>query len=71
MSPEQVRGEKGSFTTATDVYGLGSILYALLTGHAPFVGTSLAETLDKVRGDAPEPPRRSTPACPATSRSSV
>ena len=56
MSPEQVRGEKGSFTTATDVYGLGSILYALLTGHAPFVGSSLAETLDKVRGDAPEPP---------------
>ncbi len=56
MSPEQVRGEKGSFTTATDVYGLGSILYALLTGHPPFVGSSLAETLDKVRDDAPEPP---------------
>ena len=58
MSPEQVKGEKGSFTTATDVYGLGSIFYALLTGHAPFVGSSLAETLDKVRGDAPEPPAR-------------
>jgi eukaryotic-like serine/threonine-protein kinase len=56
MSPEQVRGEKGSYTTATDVYGLGSILYALLTGHAPFVGSSLAETLDKVRGDPPESP---------------
>ncbi len=56
MSPEQVRGDKGSFTTATDVYGLGSILYALLTGHAPFLGSSLAETLDKVRGTAPEPP---------------
>jgi tetratricopeptide (TPR) repeat protein len=56
MSPEQVRGERGSFTTATDVYGLGSIFYALLTGHAPFVGSSLAETLDKVRGDSPEPP---------------
>ncbi len=58
MSPEQVRGDKGAFTTATDVYGLGSILYALLTGHAPFVGSSLAETLDKVRGEAPEPPRK-------------
>ncbi len=56
MSPEQVRGEKGSFTTATDVYGLGSIFYALLTGHAPFLGSSLAETLDKVRAAAPEPP---------------
>jgi tetratricopeptide (TPR) repeat protein len=56
MSPEQVKGEKGSFTTATDVYGLGSILYALLTGHAPFLGSSLAETLDRVRDDAPRPP---------------
>jgi serine/threonine-protein kinase len=58
MSPEQARGEKGAFTTATDVYGLGSILYALLTGKAPFAGSSLAETLDKVRDAAPEPPRR-------------
>ncbi len=58
MSPEQARGDKGSLTTATDVYGLGSILYALLTGNAPFVGSSLAETLDKVRAAAPEPPTR-------------
>jgi serine/threonine-protein kinase len=58
MSPEQARGERASLSTATDVYGLGSILYALLTGQAPFTGTSLAETLDKVRGATPEPPGR-------------
>jgi tetratricopeptide (TPR) repeat protein len=45
-------------TTASDVYGLGSTLYALLAGRAPFEGSSLAETLDMVRGLTPEPPSR-------------
>jgi tetratricopeptide (TPR) repeat protein/tRNA A-37 threonylcarbamoyl transferase component Bud32 len=58
MSPEQANGRRGSITTATDVYGLGAILYALLTGKAPFGGDSVDETLDAVRNRPPESPRK-------------
>jgi tRNA A-37 threonylcarbamoyl transferase component Bud32/tetratricopeptide (TPR) repeat protein len=58
MSPEQANGRRGTITTATDVYGLGAILYALLTGKAPFGGDSVAETLDAVRSRPPERPAR-------------
>ena len=62
--PEQAAGRRGSITTATDVYGLGAILYALLTGKAPFGGDSVIETLEAVRTRPPESPRKLNASVP-------
>ncbi len=58
MSPEQTTGRRGTITTATDVYGLGAILYAMLSGRAPFAGESMIRTLAAVVSDLPEPPTK-------------
>jgi serine/threonine-protein kinase len=61
MSPEQARGE-GDIGIASDVYGLGATLFALLTGRPPFTGTSPAVVMRKVIEEDPAWPReRDTP----------
>ncbi|MHB1561589.1 MAG: serine/threonine-protein kinase [Isosphaeraceae bacterium] len=64
MAPEQTTRSLGAVSTATDVYGLGTILYAMLAGRAPFTGTTLVDTLDLVRTQYPEPPSRLNPRVP-------
>ena len=61
MAPEQAAGNARSLTTATDVYGLGAILYAMLTGDAPFAGDSSLEVLRRVIDEEPQSPRIRNP----------
>ena len=57
MSPEQAAGNRA--TTLSDVYGLGGIMYALLSGRAPFRADTAAETLAMARDPAQAPARPS------------
>jgi tRNA A-37 threonylcarbamoyl transferase component Bud32 len=64
MSPEQAEGRLDQLGPATDIYGLGATLYALLTGQAPFPGREHGDVLAKVRRGQIIPPRRLQPAVP-------
>jgi tetratricopeptide (TPR) repeat protein/tRNA A-37 threonylcarbamoyl transferase component Bud32 len=58
MSPEQAQGRWNEVGPASDIYGLGATLYALLTGSAPVQGRDQGEVLERVARGEWLPPGR-------------
>lgn len=56
MAPEQATGDRSAMTISTDIYGLGAVLYEMLTGQPPFVGESPIDTVLKVVNSEPIKP---------------
>ena len=63
-APEQAQGQLLEHGPATDVYGLGAVLYACLTGQAPVQANSLQEFLQAVGFASTPPPQRLRPEVP-------
>lgn len=63
MSPEQVSG--GVLDGRSDLFSLGCLIHAVVTGHSPFKGKSFADSVTRVLTTQPKPLIDSSPSVPA------
>lgn len=61
MSPEQARGDGKAVGPRSDLYSLGVMMYELLTGRRPFLGTA-TEVIGQILHIEPDPPTKFKPA---------
>ena len=64
MAPEQVLGHSNEVGPSADIYGLGAMLYYLLTGRPPFQAATIPTTLELVVRADPVSPRKLNPSVP-------
>ena len=65
LAPELLEPATANATTAVDIYGLGALLYELLTGRPPLEAATMAVLLKQISGKIPERPRTLDRAVPA------